>query len=133
MARKSKTVDKIAAKFTVKTLPTMEGDYDYKGISVMMRLLYANAATLPTPHGGGDHGHIGIIMMETIYTTLITTAWNNPPDLVVYPTIPPNATADHRYQLQLQHDEGQIIYKNTGTMDESFKNQFIDAVKDTYI
>ena len=90
MARKSKTVDKIAAKFTVKTLPTMEGDYDYKGISVMMRLLYANAATLPTPHGGGDHGHIGIIMME-------------------------------------------IIYKNTGTMDESFKNQFIDAVKDTYI
>ena len=44
-----------------------------------------------------------------------------------------NATASLREQLQLQHDEGRIIYENTVTMDESLNNQVIDTAKDTYL
>ena len=133
MAHKPKTTDKITAKFNVKTLPKIEGEPDYEGINEMMQLLYSNTATLPTPQGGGHHRHICIIMKPTLYTTLTTTAWKNPPDPGVHPTIPTNATAALRDQLQLQHDEGRRIYENTGTMDEALKNQFIDAVEDTHL
>ena len=85
------------------------------------------------PFQQGNHGHISISMNIKIYKTLVTMEWTNPPDTGVYPTIPTNATTALQDQLQLQHDKGQIIYKNTGTMDEALKNQVIDTVKDTYL
>ena len=36
-------------------------------------------------------------------------------------------------KTQFQHYEGHIIYKNTGTVDESLKNQVIDTSEDTYL
>ena len=44
-----------------------------------------------------------------------------------------NATVDHRYQPQLQHDEGRIIYENMGMMEKALKNQVIESTKDTYL
>ena len=79
------------------------------------------------------HGHIGIIMKPTLYTTIITMVWKNPPDPVYTPTIPTNSTTFIWEQLQLKHYEGQRIYNNMGTMDESLKNQVIDIVEDTYL
>ena len=72
----------------------------------MMQLLYANVATLMTPQGVGHHGKVDIIMKSKIYTNLTTTAWKNPPDPGVYPTIPTSFTASLQEKLQLQHDEG---------------------------
>ena len=72
-------------------------------------------------------------MKPTLYTTITTMAWTKPPNLEVYPTIPMNFNAFLRYQLQLQHDKGQIIYYNMGTMDESLNNQAIDTAEDKYL
>ena len=74
MACKPKTINKIAAKFTVKTLPFIERDPNYEGINKNMQLLYSNAATLPTQQGGLHHGHTRIRMKPTLNTTLTTTA-----------------------------------------------------------
>ena len=48
-------------------------------------------------------------MKPTIYTTLSTTDWVDPPDLVVYPMFLDNANDTHQDQLQLQHDKGRLI------------------------
>ena len=108
---------RIAVKFTIKTTPTIEWDPNYESIKEMIQFLYSNVATLPTTKGGGHHGHIGIIMKPTLYTTLLTTAWTNLPDPGLYPTVTPKSTTAHQYQIQLQHDKGRIIYEDTGTME----------------
>ena len=56
------SVDDVVAKFPMKTMPKIDGEPDYGNINTMMQLLYDNAASLPSTLGGGQHGHIGIIM-----------------------------------------------------------------------
>ena len=53
------------AKFTVKNIPTIEGETDYEAMNEITQLLYANAATLYTPQGGGHHGHISVNLTGT--------------------------------------------------------------------
>ena len=133
MICKLKTINKIFSKLTVKALPMIEGEPNYEGINEIMQLLYSNAGILLKPEVRGHHGHTSIIMKPTLYTTLLTMVWANPPDLGVYPKISRNATAAHRVQLQLQHNEEHRIYKNTGIIYEALKNQFIYTVKYTYL
>lgn len=56
------SVDDIITKFPTKTIPTIPGEPDYASISKMVQLIYGNVTSLPTTLGGGQHGHIGLIM-----------------------------------------------------------------------
>jgi hypothetical protein len=81
------SIDNIVAKFPVKTLPRILGEPDYANISNMIEHLYGNAASLPSPLGGGEHGQIGILVSVPLYATLSATAcYTNPVD--------PGASAD---------------------------------------
>ena len=70
---KPTTVDDIVAKFPTKTLLPITAKPDYDSISQLNQLMYGNAATLPTTLGGGAHGHVGLIIKATLYTTLSAT------------------------------------------------------------
>ena len=104
----------IADKFTINMIPKIEGDPEYKSINKIMKLLYTNADTLPTPQEGGDHRHIGIIMKPTIYNSLSDMACIKPPSPGVYSTVPMNATSNYQDQLKLWHDKVRMIYNNMG-------------------
>ena len=93
MTHTAKTIDKIEANFTVNMLPNIEGGTDYEAISRIMQLLYTNMQNLTKPQGGRHHRHIGIIIKPMLYTTLLTTAWEKPPDPGVYPMVTSNVTA----------------------------------------
>jgi hypothetical protein len=67
------SVDDIVAKFPTKTIPTISGEPDYASINNMVQLMYGNAASLPTTLGGGQHGHVGLIMTPILYATLSDT------------------------------------------------------------
>ena len=67
------SVDDVVAKFPMKTMPKIDGEPNYINSNTMMQLLYENATSLPSPLGGGQHGHIGIIMTPQWYTTLANT------------------------------------------------------------
>ena len=67
-------------KFTIKTIPNMKGDTNYKFINRIIKLLYVKTKTLPTPHYGGYHIHTDLIMETTLYTTLSNTSWLDPVD-----------------------------------------------------
>ena len=71
----------------------------------MMQLLYGNAASLPTTLGGGQHGHIGIIMTPQLYTTLANTPYYSPPDPGITPTHVIGASAEIRQTKLLIHKE----------------------------
>eukprot|EP00957_Ditylum_brightwellii_P153161 11658147-Ditylum_brightwellii.AAC.1 len=64
------TPDKIKAKFLHPTLQRVEGEPDYAAINTTMQQLYKNAATIPLSLGGGAHGHIGLVMEPTLYSSL---------------------------------------------------------------
>ena len=85
------SVDDIIAKFPMKNLPIISGEPDYDSINTMVQFLYGNAASLPTTLGGGQHGHIGLIMTHILYATLApNTAYNSPIDPGLLPPMASN-------------------------------------------
>ena len=97
------SVDNVVAKFLMKAMPKIYGEPDYGNTNTMMKLLYGNAASLPTTLGGGQHGHIGIIMNPQLYTTLANTPYESPPDPGITPNHVTGASAAIRQTDFLVH------------------------------
>ena len=85
------SVDVIIAKFPMKTLLIISGEPDYASNNNMVQFLYVNVASLPTNLGGGQHGHIGLIMTHLLYETLApNTAYTAPIDPGLLPPMANN-------------------------------------------
>eukprot|EP00957_Ditylum_brightwellii_P029656 2241103-Ditylum_brightwellii.AAC.1 len=67
------STDDVLAKFVYKTLPIIDGQPPYGDINKMSKMLYANAAKVPATLGGGNKGHIELIMKALLYATISTT------------------------------------------------------------
>ena len=106
---------------------------DYNNINTMMKLLYGNAASLPKTLGGGQHVHIGIIMTPQLYTTLVNTPYDSPPDPSIIPTHAIGTSAEIHQTNFLFHKEEGIIFDNHQTMEDALKSVTIDAVDKLYI
>jgi hypothetical protein len=126
------SVDDIVAKFPTKTIPTTTGEPNYASISNMVQTLYGNAASLPTTLGGGQHGHVGLIMTPILYATLANTAYIPPNDPGATPN-PIGTTTVAREIIRLDHKEERRIYDNHQNMDDALKSQVIDTINDTYL
>ena len=99
------SVDDVVAKFPMKTMPKIDREPDYGNINTMMQLLYGNAASLPMTLGGGQHGHIGIIMTPQLYATLANTSYKSPTDPGITPTHATGASSAIRQTDFLEHKE----------------------------
>ena len=98
----------------------------------MTRSLYVNAASLPTTIRGGAHRHVGMIMKDTLYTTIAATVWDQSGTLAAL-VFPNNTMGGHCEQLKQGKDKQHRIFDNATNMDEAFKNQIIEEVDDTCI
>jgi hypothetical protein len=126
------SVDDIVAKFPTKTIPTISGEPDYASISNMVQLMYGNAASLPTSLGGGQHGHVGLIMTPILYATLSDTNYESPEDPGNDIIAPAGRAADREHQRHA-HKEERRIFENHQNMDDALKAQVIDTIEDTYL
>ena len=88
------SVDDVVSKFLIKTMLKIDGEPDDSNINTMMQLLYGKAASLPTTLGGGQHGHICIIMTPQLYITLENTPYGSPPNPGITPTHAIGASAE---------------------------------------
>ena len=66
----------------------------------MVPLIYSNTANFLMLQGGGQHGHICIIMNPTLYTILSNMAWVKPPEPEVYLTVPMKSTTSNQDKMK---------------------------------
>eukprot|EP00957_Ditylum_brightwellii_P082580 6279099-Ditylum_brightwellii.AAC.1 len=114
------TSDKIKAKFLHPTLQWVEGKPDYAAINAIMQQLYENAATISSSLEGGAHGHIGLVMEQTLYASLSATAYN-PPTAPTRAMLPGNASSQARYDKDNWYKKELDTYENHITMDDVLK------------
>ena len=131
----SLSVDDIVGKFPHKNLPAIQGEPTYATINDVMQIMYANAAAVPTTLGGGKHGHIGLIMKDSLYATLSTDAFIVPTPLGPFPSFNPNVryTQVQRDEIVRQHKEETRISSNCTNVDLALKAQLCEAVQDVYL
>ena len=129
------TVDKILALFPNSALPKIHGEPTYETINDVVQHMYANAATVTCPLGGGQHGHIGLIMKPALYQTLSATAFVRPLDPGPLPQYSPNIryTAADREAVAADHKETKRFFDLCNNVDTALKRQLIEAVDDIYL
>ena len=103
-------------------------------VRVISRELYANAGSIPTTLGGGQHGHIGILMPVAEYATL---AGPLAPPFVMpdRPAVPAYGTMNGANQAQARAVYERAIrdYETAVATRSLLKNQILEAVPKEYL
>jgi hypothetical protein len=90
---KYETVEDVIVSFPHPILPKVQGEPDYQTIHAIRKLLQANSRAIDNHLGGGNLGHLGLIVSDASYAT-ITQETDAGPTLWVSPTAPGRAPAN---------------------------------------
>ena len=82
----TQSVDAITDGFPSPTLPNQPGKPSYCSIRDTHRLLTVNAASIKSPCGEGQNGHLRIVLTTTQYALVSRTHSSARPTLVAHPT-----------------------------------------------
>ena len=81
-------VDAITNGFPPPILPKQPGKPSYGSIRDTYRLLTANAASIESPFGGGQNGHLGLVLTTTKYALFSQDPFIRPAEPSCTPHIP---------------------------------------------
>ena len=96
----------------------------------LARELHANAAAVPCPAGGGNHGHVGMIMPAAQYATLPgTIPWVDPAHPGV---LAPGGAAAAIAAANIQWKVDMNVYDTSIQVRNKLKLQILVAVPDAY-
>ena len=102
-------VDQITVKFPHKVFLIIEVEPDYHITHNMLTLLYVKVSTLSTTLGGGNHGHIGVVIWDTLYATILPTTYNAPLYPGITTQVPAQATTAVYLKIKCKHAEACCI------------------------
>ena len=71
---------KIEVNFPFKTLTPIVGEPTYTSINEITQQLYTNDSSCTSTLGGGNHGHLGLVMKPSLYKTITKTVFKFPED-----------------------------------------------------
>jgi hypothetical protein len=120
--------------FTLKhdPLTPLEGKPTPEAIRKLRQELYANVTGITTDLGGGQHGHLGLLMPDADYLALPgAAAYILPP---THPDIPTyNGTAGAREELAARYKLQQAEYNDAHGLKEQLMKLLIVAIPSLYL
>ena len=102
-------VDYAASYFKYKTPTPVQGAPTNKTLKRLKQELRANASSVESDLGGGDHGYLGLVLTDPEYTTVSRTAFSAP----TFPAaleIPAGTDQVNALNLREQHKEKKRAY-----------------------
>ena len=87
------SVDYATSYFKYKTPTPIWGQPTHKALQRLKNELQANASSVETELGGGDHGYLGLVLSDTDYANVPYTCPFEAPTFPSALTIPATATA----------------------------------------
>jgi hypothetical protein len=117
--------------FPNPVLPKIDNEPTFGDIQVTMRLLNANAISIPSMAGGGAHGHL-VMMTQVEYAAISASPWMDPFNPNAIPLIPPGTNAMDAAQHARMHAECRRIYTNRINVDQALKKLILEAYNNMY-
>lgn len=111
----------------------IQGEPTYDDIRHLRTTIYQNAASVPSANGGGNHGHLGMVMDATTYASLTQTVWTDPPEPPVAPTIPAGATGPNISEAHRAHAQALKERREFQNLDRALLRLVVEAVEPLYI
>jgi hypothetical protein len=126
------TIDYASSYFKYKTPTPIRGEPTHKSLKRLKLELQANASSVETDLGGGNHGYLGLVLTDEEYALIPNTqpfiAPNYPPPLV----IPANTTQIQALELKEQHEEEKRLYLECRNVEKALLRHIQDALEERY-
>ena len=126
------SAEDILARFKTTTLTRIEGEPAYTDMDEIRDKLYRNAMAIKSPFGGGQHGHLGMIMNPILYHTEAGETWTVSATSGAYPIFPNGATDSNKKALTATFIISEKGIKTEEVMQDLLWNQVLEAVDPEY-
>ena len=126
------TVDYVASYFKYKTPTPIPGTPTYKALKRLKAELRANASSVETDLGGGNHGYLGLVLSDAEYANISPTPFVAP----AYPAplaIPAHATQVQAFEARSRHEEAKRLYYECQNVEKALQRHIQDAIEDKYL
>lgn len=127
-------IDYAALYFKYKIPNPINGEPTNKSLKRLKTELRANASSVDTDLGGGDHGYLGLVLSDAEYARITPT-----PAAFVAPNFPgalvidPNLTAMQAVQVRETHKEDIALYRECKNVEKALLRHIQTAVEDKFI
>ena len=125
-------VDYAASYFKYKTPTPIQGTPTNKTLKRLKQELRANASSVESDLGGGDHGYLGLVLTGAEYASISNTPFDAPR----YPaalTIPQGTDQVQALNLREQHKEDKRAYYECKNVEKALQRHVQDAIEDKYL
>ena len=93
----------LALPFPHVPLTKIHGQPTNATFRTLRKEIYANARAISSQRGGGQHGHLGLVMADAEYVARFNATWDLPPHPGAQPNLPANPTAHQINEANRQH------------------------------
>lgn len=127
------SADDFAAGFST-SIDKCQGTPTYATINAARTALKANAAAIPTTLGGGNHGHLGMIIDDNAYAAIPNT---QPYVIPAFPggtpTFPDGSTSAQRADATNDHKHDLHNFRECMSLQQALRKQLIDSIDYVYL
>ena len=125
-------INYIDTYFEFKELTKIHGEPTYDTLKQLHNQLKANATTVPSNLGGGQHGHLGLVLTPTKYALISQTPFVKPAHPGVY--VPdPNNTQHMQLTLEKAHKERLRVFDEVLGVERALRQQLTSALEEPYL
>ena len=119
--------------FETPELKKIHGEPTYESLELLIKQLKANARSVHSNLGGGQHGHLGLVISPTTYNHISAVPFTKPLFPGAQALIPPGATQHLTRTLRIQFEEDLRVYHEVENVDKALKKQLVAAVESKYL
>ena len=116
-----------------KLLTAIVGQPDFVTLSTLKKELKANAKSVPTTLGGGNHGHLGLVLSQVEYAPISPTHPFVEPNRPAALTFPARATSVQAKLIEVNHKKELQVYDTCISVKKVLVQQIVKAVNDTWL
>ena len=124
----------IVASFPVKHVPKITGQPTFQTLQPLKTALCHNARSVASLQGGGNRGHLGLVMPAAQYNALPgAVPWVNPVNPPILPDFAGAGDANARQRILERHHRDRQEFTTFQAVDNGLKEIIMNTVDDIYI
>ena len=125
-------INYIDTNFEFKELTKIHGEPTFETIKILHNQLKANASSVPSGLGGGNFGHLGLVLTPAQYALISPVPFDRPahPGTLVIQNGTPQHAAQTRKDI---HKEQLRVFNEVLGVEANLRQQIVSAVDEQYL
>ena len=126
-------IDYATTYFPHNSPTPIRGEPTYKSLKKLKSELKANASSVDSDLGGGDHGYLGLVLSDTEYARICPDSAFEPPEFPGKLQIPRNTETIDAINIREEHRNNLALYRECREVEKALLRHITTAIESKYI